>query len=133
MCQFTENKMDVESALQPLTLVLGKMPREADPAKVIAAGPWCFAGQEDFFPEWENRYRFAPEPLENGEGLECATRDCLALCVDNIALVARHLCPDAGKLPDAYWQILLVPWLVDVCRQIVERAHIAGKLCFRFC
>lgn len=121
MCQFTENKMDAESALQPLTLVLGKMPREADPAKVIAAGPWCFAGQEDFFPEWENRYRFAPEPLENGEGLECAARDCLALCVDNIALVARHLCPDAGKLPDAYWQILLAPWLVDVCRQIVER------------
>lgn len=113
--------MKAEGAFQPLTLVLGKMPREADPARVIAAGPWCFAGQEDFFPEWESRYRFAPEPLENGEGLERAARTCLALCVDNIALVARHLCPDAGKLPHVYWQILLVPWLVDVCRQIVER------------
>ena len=70
-----------KALLQPLTLVLGKMPREADPAKVIAAGPGVLPAGK-IFSEWENRYRFAPEPLEKwrrrarvcGQGLPGALR-----------------------------------------------------------
>ena len=36
-----------------ITLVLGRMPLKADPAEYRAAGPWCFAEQEEFFPDWE--------------------------------------------------------------------------------
>lgn len=103
------------------SLVLGKMPQGADPATVIASGPWCFAGQEDFFPEWDKNFSFAPEPLQNGADLENAAKACLGLCVDNIETIAGEICPWADDLPELYWQILLSPWLVDICRQIVER------------
>ena len=44
-------------------LVLGPMPLKAAPQTHIAAGPWCFAEREDFFPDWEENYLFAPDPL----------------------------------------------------------------------
>ena len=34
-------------------LVLGLMPRGADPDTHWAAGPWCFDTEEDFFDEQE--------------------------------------------------------------------------------
>ena len=45
-----------------VSLVLGDMPRGAEPESHWAAGPWCFAGEEDFFPDWEVRFVCPPEP-----------------------------------------------------------------------
>lgn len=108
-------------ASQSVTLVLGRMPHGADPETHWAAGPWCFAGQEDFFPDWEDRYVFGPEPLRDPRAVEQAAREAQALCVDHLAALAARICPHSADLPSAYWETLLAPWAIDVARQIVER------------
>lgn len=102
-------------------LVLGAMPRGADPARFLALGPSCFAGREEFFPDWETAFTFAPEPLRDPATARRAARTAQALAADSIPRLAAWLCPHADALPDAYWQTLLAPWAVDVARQLVER------------
>lgn len=103
------------------TLILGLMPEGAQPDGFLAAGPWCFAGQERKFPGWEREFSFAPEPLSDPELLPVAARACQTLCVRLIPEAARMLEPEADRLPPVYWQILLAPWLMDLCSQIVDR------------
>ncbi|GFH62393.1 MAG: conserved hypothetical protein [Candidatus Desulfovibrio kirbyi] len=103
------------------TLVLGHMPKGADPQHCLAAGPWCFAGREDAFDEWEHRFTFAPEPLQNPDALDTAAKQANALYVDTLSALAASLCPYSGELPQAYWETLLTPWGTLVARQIVER------------
>ena len=101
-------------------LVLGAMPEGAGPQDCFAAGPWCFAGREDLFPGWEDRFVFAPEPLRDPACLEFCAQRALATYVGVLPALAAALRP-AGGLPPAYWETLLAPWGVDVARQIVER------------
>lgn len=103
------------------TLILGRMPRGADPETHWAAGAWCFSGQEDFFPDWEDNYVFAPEPLRELKVLEQSAKEAQALCVDSLPALAARLCPHSAALPAVYWETLLTPWAVDVAKQIVER------------
>lgn len=103
------------------TLILGRMPHGADPETHWAAGAWCFSGQEDFFPDWEDTYVFAPEPLRELKVLEQTAKEAQALCVDNLPALAARLCPHSAALPAVYWETLLTPWAVDVATQIVER------------
>ena len=105
----------------PPILVLGSMPQDAEPARNLAAGAWCFAGREDFFPDWEDRFRFAPEPQLDLEARGRLAKIAQALCVDSIPRLAGHLCPSGGEAPAAYWETLLAPWAVDVARQLVDR------------
>lgn len=104
-----------------ITLVLGLMPHGADPATHRAAGPWCFAEQEEFFPDWDSKFTFAPEPLADMDLQGRACQEVKALCADTLPLIAAHLCPHSKKLPDAYWETLLTPWVMNVSKQIVER------------
>lgn len=103
------------------TLVLGRMPPGATPATHRAAGPWCFAEQEDLFPGWETDYTFAPEPLADRALQARACAEAKALCVRTLPAIADTLCPHSRNLPAAYWETLLVPWVLAVARQIVER------------
>lgn len=104
------------------TLVLGLMPCGATPDSHWAAGPWCFAGQEDDFPHWEENYTFAPEPLHNAPALaETAARQAQALCADSLPALAASLCSHSEALPAAYWETLLTPWAMVMAQQIVER------------
>lgn len=102
-------------------LVLGAMPRGADPARLLAVGPSCFAGREEFFPDWETAFTFAPEPLADHAIAREAATAAQALAADTIPRLALWLSPHAGELPPAYWQTLLAPWAVDVARQVIER------------
>lgn len=104
-----------------VTLVLGAMPRGAAPETHRAAGPWCFAGLEDFFPDWEYRFTFAPEPLRDLKVLERTAKEAQALCVDSLPALAARLCPHSAALPAPYWETLLTPWAIDMAKQIVER------------
>lgn len=104
-----------------VSLVLGAMPRGAEPESHWAAGPWCFAGEEDFFPDWEDRFVFAPEPLRDLKVLERTAKEAQALCVDSLPALAARLCPHSAELPSPYWETLLTPWAIDVAKQIVER------------
>ena len=104
-----------------VTLALGRMPRNALPATHWAAGPWCFAGQEDVFPQWDTAFVFAPEPLADRmlQARACAEAKGLAAYV--LPRMAQRLCDHASDLPSAYWETLLLPPVIAVARQIVER------------
>ncbi|MDR2820177.1 MAG: LIC12162 family protein [Desulfovibrio sp.] len=104
-----------------LTLILGRMPEDADPQHCVAAGLWCFAGQEEAFAGWESRFTFAPEPLRDPDALELAAGQAKALYADNLQAIAARLCPHSADLPAAYWETLLTAWGIDVARQIIER------------
>lgn len=102
-------------------LVLGRMPRGAEPETHRPAGPWCFVEQEEFFPAWDRRFTFPPEPLAEVSAMERACRRAKALCADSIAPLAAELCPHSASLPATYWETLLAPWAVNMASQIVER------------
>ena len=120
-------------------LVLGLMPRGADPDTHWAAGPWCFDTEEDFFPGWEDSFVFGREPLRDPATLDRAVLMAQSLTVDSIPALGRHLLdlqrrraeennpvstllgPDEIDLPGVYWETLLTPWACTVARQLVER------------
>jgi len=104
-----------------ITLVLGRMPLKADPATHRAAGPWCFAEQEEFFPDWDKKFTFAPEPLADITLQQQACTEVKALCADVLPGIAARLCGHSRALPDAYWETLLTPWVMNVSKQVVER------------
>jgi hypothetical protein len=72
-------------------LVLGLMPRGADPDTHWAAGPWCFDTEEDFFPGWEDSFVFGREPLRDPATLDRAVLMAQSLTVDSIPALGRHL------------------------------------------
>lgn len=104
-------------------LALGSLPAGSAPEDWLCAGPFCFAGQENRFPDWERRFRFAPEPLAEPEKLAQAARIAQALCVDVIPEIARKLAPGiSNTFSPVYWNVLLSPWCIDMARQMVERS-----------
>ena len=100
-------------------LVLGPMPLKAAPQTHIAAGPWCFAEREDFFPDWEENYLFEPDPLLDRNEEDQLIREAETLAADAIPGLARELQPDT-PLPDAYWETLLAPFTITVAKLIAQ-------------
>lgn len=110
-------------------LALGPVPKGSKPEDWLCAGPFCFAGQEEDFPNWEKRFTFAPEPLSDPHTLALAAKCAQALCVGVIPSLADslELVPKGHKL--IYWQILLCPWSMDLARQMIERAFRCQAMC----
>ncbi len=100
-------------------LITGCMPPGSDPDRAIAAGPWCFAGREDLFPDFETKFSFAPEPFADRECQAQAIREAEALAADLIPRLAERLAP-GSELPEAYWETLLAPFAINSARLIVE-------------
>ena len=116
------------------TLVLGHMPRSAEvsPQRYLAAGPWCFAGQEELFPGWETRYTFAPEPFADPADLELAARQAQGLTAQGIPLLAREMRPAGIPLPDAYWDMALGCWAIMVMQPAVAQWRRAQLMAARW-
>lgn len=113
------------------TLVLGRMPRTARsaPEAYIAAGPWCFVGQEELFPDWEDRFTFGPEPFADHDALEQAACEARCLTARSIAPLAKELrSPELPPLPDVYWETALSAWLVVAAMQVIIYARRAESL-----
>lgn len=102
-------------------LALGPMPSSATPQDYLAAGPWCFAGQEQLFPDWEENFSFAPEPLVCPDALEQAAGAAIGLALRQIKPLAAILEPRHELFPEIYWQTLLLPWAICVASMLVER------------
>lgn len=98
------------------------MPLKSDPAATMAAGPWCFAGREDFFPDWEEQFSFAPEPFQDRKLQAEAIAEAEALAADIIPRLAEHLAP-GSTLPAVYWETLLAPFAINAARIIVDVWH----------
>lgn len=97
------------------------MPEGASPDDWLAAGPWCFAGQEARFPGWEREFLFAPEPLADGSRLPKAARGAQTLALLAIPKIAAKLSAHAEDHAPIYWQALLLPWTLNVAKQLIER------------
>lgn len=105
----------------PKFLILDSMPENADPADYLAAGPWCFVNREPLFPGWEQNFTFAPEPLANPNALPQAANMAKILCISQIPKIAALLHSEPERLPQLYWQTLLLPWAISVATQLIER------------
>ena len=103
-------------------LVLGPMAVPSDGTDIIAAGPWCFAAEEDFFPYWEEHFEIAPEPFADRELQKRAIGEAFALATDMIPPLAHHLAPRVA-LPDVYWETLLAPYCINVAKILVELTY----------
>lgn len=102
-------------------LVLGRMPLDATPKTHLAAGPWCFAGQEELFPHWESRYTFAPEPFVQPELLEKGAAEAMGLAASSMPLLVRKLRnASLPPLPEAYWDMALGCWPIMVTQKLVD-------------
>lgn len=99
-------------------LVLGSMPRDAIATSTLAAGPWCFAGREDFFPSWEDTFIFPPEPFTNRALEDLGVREAEALATDIIPALARVLAPHS-KLPVTYWETIFAPFTINVAKIVI--------------
>lgn len=102
-------------------LIFAQMPPAATPQTHYAAGPWCFSGRENLFPDWETAYKFAPEPLQNPQILQRAARQAQALSMAALPGIAAALSPQADDFSPIYWQTLLLPWAIAQASLIVER------------
>ena len=103
-------------------LVLGPMAVPSDGTDIIAAGPWCFAAEEDFFPYWEEHFEIAPEPFADRKLQKRAIGEAFALATDMIPRLAHHLAPKVA-LPDVYWETLLAPYCINVAKILVELTY----------
>ncbi|MBR4746545.1 MAG: hypothetical protein IK061_04000, partial [Desulfovibrio sp.] len=116
-----------ETPSRTLSLVLGPMPLHARPDAVLAAGPWCFAGLEDFFPRWEEEFTFAPDILSDRAEEDQCIREAEALAADAVPVLAQRLAPGT-ELPPAYWETLLAPHAITVAKLLVQHWHLARAM-----
>ena len=102
-------------------LVFTLMPEGATSETHLAAGPWCFAGREDRFPDWETRFSCAPESL-SPVVLERAKQHAWALTAHYLPLVGEHLNRERGvELPAAFWETALMPSMLMISQMLAER------------
>ena len=103
-------------------LVFTHMPEGATPETHLAAGPWCFAGREELFPGWEDRFSFAPEPLGTPAVRERAKQHAWALTAHYLPLMGEHLNRERGvELPAVFWETALMPSMLAVSQMLAER------------
>jgi len=98
------------------------MPEGATPETHLAAGPWCFAGQEERFPGWDECFSFAPEPLGDHAARERAKQQAWALTAQHLPRMGAHLNRERGvDLPAAFWETALMPSMLTISQMLAER------------
>lgn len=132
-------------------LVFGPMPEGATPQTHLAAGPWCFVGQEAQFPFWsgnacgqkagdvcgqktgdacghsacgadQHLFPLLPDPYADAAALDAAGLSANA-AARRLALEygARSNAASGKKLSDAYWILLLGPFFLLIAHMLAER------------
>lgn len=94
------------------------MPANARPDSHIAAGVWCFAGQEDKFPGWdaaETGFPLPADPFADAEAIRAAARSANAEVL--------RLCRVFGdrQFPDNFLINALGPFLLLATHMLLER------------
>lgn len=94
-------------------LVIGRIPADFDPETHVALGPWCFAGAEHIWPEWDEQefVRTVPGYEEHYEASE-NTRKLANFWVDRLwpDLNRRH----GTSYGRPFWHVMLIFWLIHV-------------------
>jgi hypothetical protein len=107
---------------QRRTLVLAIAPDNAAPDTHLMAGPWCFHGREDAFPDWDDRFAFPPDPYATGDEVATAIDEANSYAIARIPDLALRLGAHHGaNLPRDFWDLTLYPWLTLCCQMLHER------------
>ncbi len=104
------------------TLVFGPMPAGADPATHIASGPWCFAEQEEAFPDWAERFSLPLDPYRDLADMENASDAANAAMVRLIPVLGQELNEKRGLARGTvFWENALGSWLLTALHALAER------------
>jgi putative transferase (TIGR04331 family) len=110
-------------------LALGKTPLSNTGKKTYPMGPWCFVGNEDKFPNWENEYKF-PRIFPSISARSDAYEDCLKI-LDAIfpSFLIRYKKEFSikEKYPDSFFRHILGPTLIKTISMIVGRTKYIEK------
>ncbi|MCP5370551.1 MAG: hypothetical protein H6907_02365 [Hyphomicrobiales bacterium] len=91
-------------------LFLSTVTADFDAARDAALGPWCFAGAERVYEEWENLPFF--DPFENAAVYAEHARNVGDLAMIQADRLGRRLNARHGTSYDRHhWRLILVPWL----------------------
>ncbi len=106
-------------------LVLGAMPQKATPHTHMAAGAWCFSGQEKNFPDWWQKgtgFPLPPDPYPTAEAIHAAAKSANA----EVLRLSHSLGEELGKkqghtYSSTFWEMALGPWLILCVHMLAER------------
>jgi len=108
------------------TLIFGHMPRMGRPDTHIAAGAWCFAGQEDLFPGWdepgERAFPLPPDPFPNAQIMEATARAANGEVLRLLDVFSKQYNALHKKnLSTHFWNMALGPVLLPAVHMLAER------------
>ncbi len=111
-------------------LYLEQIDAAFDPLRDVPAGPHCFAGVEDIYPDWE-KLSF-DDPFPDLEGIEAGAeniRRLNAYWVDRLTheLNARHGLTYSRR----FWYVVITPWLLELIQYSWQRYLIVEQLIAR--
>ncbi|MBX9635628.1 MAG: hypothetical protein K2X44_11660, partial [Magnetospirillum sp.] len=111
-------------------LLLCKVGTDFDPARHVAAGPWCFSGAEDVFPEWD-RQDFA-EAFSNSAEWADNIGLTQRLAEQLVAVWAERLNARHGRAYGIrFWRVMTLNWLVNAVQSLWFRWRHASALIVR--
>jgi len=102
------------------SLIIASMSETFDPARQEPLGPWCFAGKEHLYPDWDKIAFFKFR----------MTRDELTGWYQKSELLCHLLIKEKGealnqahrtKYGQHYWRELLLPWISSIINAVVSR------------
>jgi putative transferase (TIGR04331 family) len=91
-------------------LSLSHVPADFDSDRDLALGPWCFSGEDEKFPNWED-LPFSDAFESNGD-LHAAASDCEALAAHTVLRLSHRMNKRHGQdagLP--FWWTLMSRWV----------------------
>ena len=106
------------------SLQFGTMPKGATPQTHLAAGAWCFSGQEDAFPHWweEQGFPLPEDPFNDAFTLQTTAQRANGEALRLIDVLGKELAKHHNT-PYSYefWEIALGPWLLLCTHMFAER------------
>lgn len=111
-------------------LYLEQIDAAFDPLRDVPAGPHCFTGVEDIYPDWEDLT--FEDPYPDLEGIEAGAKNIRRLnawWIDRLAdeLNARH----GLKYSRRFWYVVITPWLLELIQFAWQRYLIVERLIAR--
>jgi len=108
------------------TLIFGPMPKGAGPDTHIAAGAWCFTGQEEHFPGWdcssERAFPLPPDPFPNAQAVDAAAKAANGEVLRLIDVFGtRFNALHKKNLSARFWNMALGPVLLLAVHMLAER------------
>jgi putative transferase (TIGR04331 family) len=113
-------KATFETPKKPARLYLRRIDAHFDSRRDRVLGPWCFAGEEERFPDWEEMT--FNDAFSSNEAQEQAAEACASLIRYKIGQEAEHLNEFHHRAYGlGYWWALIAPWLTYLIPMLWRR------------